>query len=66
MRLGRRKTNPNRGAIDGGAGRGVPMDPVTDEEDVPQEREERDAFAVLDEESDASPDDRRRDPLRQR
>ena len=56
-----RKGSSNVGTIDGGEGRGVPMD-EDDEELIVDD--DRDAFAVLDDEDDASPGDRRRDPLR--
>ena len=63
MRFGKKKssTTTKVGSIDGGEGRGVPM-PEDDDELVVDDG--RDAFAVLDDEDDASPGDRRRDPLR--
>jgi hypothetical protein len=62
MRFARKKgSSPNVGSIDGGEGRGVPL-PEDEEEAVVDD--DRDAFAVLDDEDDASPGDRRRDPLR--
>jgi hypothetical protein len=62
MRIGKAKNNPNTGSIDGGAGRGVPID--DEEEATPLTDVESDAFAVLDDDDDANPGDRRRDPLR--
>ena len=63
MRFAGKKRNGNVGTIDGGEGRGVGMeDEVEDESVIPEE--DRDVFAVLDEEDDANPGDRRRDPLR--
>ena len=61
MRFSRKKRSTNAGPIDGGEGRGVPMG--EDDEEVIVD-DDRDAFAVLDDEDDASPGDRRRDPLR--
>jgi hypothetical protein len=63
MRIATRKADPTRGSIDGGTGRGVPIDRDEDEGVVPGDD---DAFAVLDEENDAEPGDRRRDPLRRK
>jgi hypothetical protein len=61
MRFGRKKSSTKVGTIDGGEGRGVPMG-EDDEEAIVED--DRDAFAVLDDDDDASPGDRRRDPLR--
>jgi hypothetical protein len=61
MRIGKSKADPNTGSIDGGAGRGVPID---DQEETTPVADDGDAFAVLDDEDDANPGDRRRDPLR--
>ena len=61
MQIGKRQSDPNTGSIDGGAGRGVRID---DEEEATPIADESDAFAVLDDEDDANPGDRRRDPLR--
>ena len=63
MRFGRKKDHANTGTIDGGEGRGVRMDEELENEALIPE-EDRDAFAVLDDEDDANPGDRRRDPLR--
>ena len=62
MRFGRKKPDSNVGTIDGGEGRGIPLD----EDEGLIVEDEDDAFAVLDDEDDASPGDRRRDPLRKR
>jgi hypothetical protein len=61
MRIGKGKTDPNTGSIDGGTGRGVR---IVDEEEETPIADESDAFAVLDNDDDANPGDRRRDPLR--
>ena len=62
MRIARTRTDPNTGSIDGGTGRGVPID--DEEEAAIPVADESEAFAVLDDEDDANPGDRRRDPLR--
>ena len=65
MRFGRKKRDTNTGTIDGGEGRGVRMEEEL-EDDALIPEEDLDAFAVLDEEDDANPGDRRRDPLRRK
>jgi len=60
MRPDKKRSDSNIGSIDGDEGRGVRLD----ENDEPIIEEDRDAFAVLDEEDDSNPGDRRRDPLR--
>jgi hypothetical protein len=62
MRSVTRKTAPITGTIDGGEGRGVPID--DNEDALPVDDDSDDAFDVLDDEDDAEPGDRRRDPLR--
>lgn len=59
MRISTSKADPKTGSI-GGAEGGVPID--EDEDSIPVGDD--DAFAVLDDEDDANPGDRRRDPLR--
>jgi hypothetical protein len=63
MRFGRKSPDPTVGTIDGGEGRGIPLN-QRDEDLIVED--DRDAFAVLDDEDDANPGDRRRDPLRRR
>jgi hypothetical protein len=61
MRFGRKNQDENAGTIDGGEGRGIPL-PEDDDEAIVDD--DVDAFAVLDDDDDANPGDRRRDPLR--
>lgn len=60
MRISTSKADPKTGSIDDADGGIVPID---DEDLIPVE-DDGDALAVLDDEDDANPGDRRRDPLR--
>ncbi|MBK5260348.1 MAG: hypothetical protein JJE51_12195 [Thermoanaerobaculia bacterium] len=62
-KAGTKETRDGVGSLDGGEGRGVPIDELEDDESI-DDSPTLDDFEALIETDDATPADRRRDPLR--